>query len=56
MFLAVTSTPGINAPLESDTVPLRIAFTCDNAEFGKTTHSNKANVTTHFLILRKPPP
>src|SRR6185295_16932722 len=27
VFLAVTSTPGINAPVESFTVPLRVALT-----------------------------
>ena len=50
MFLAVTSTPGIKAPLESPTVPLRTAFTCQNADIPNAKQNSTPAVTMSFLI------
>jgi hypothetical protein len=56
-FLAVTSTPGINAPVESDTLPLRVALipSCANPFAAKnTTQTNIAAVQTPLLISHPP--
>src|SRR5262249_25282695 len=50
-FFAVTSTPGINAPVESATVPLRTALTWANAEFEAATYSKKIDKLTSFFTV-----
>src|SRR5438046_7286760 len=59
-FFAVTSTPGINAPEASATVPLRTALTWANAEFKAATYSKTIDkVASFFTALssshRRPP-
>jgi hypothetical protein len=55
MFLAVTSTPGIKAPLASETVPLNAALTW--AKAGEDARSsNIETATIFFFIMFSHPP
>ena len=59
-FFAVTSTPGINAPEASATVPLRTALTWANAEFKAATYSKTIDKVASFITAlssshRRPP-
>src|SRR5262249_12161569 len=54
-FFAVTSTPGINAPVASPTVPLRTALTWANAAFERATHSRTSDkLAIFFTVLSSP--
>jgi hypothetical protein len=49
MFFATTSTPGISAPLESETVPFKTAFTCANVKLEVIKMSNVAAIENLFI-------
>jgi hypothetical protein len=56
VFVAVTVTPGINALLESETVPPRFAFVvCANVFVNRTGSSNAA-ITKSLFIKSSPTP
>jgi hypothetical protein len=51
IFLAVTSTPGINAPLASETVPLNPALTWAKAGTDARTSSIETATNCFFIVL-----
>src|SRR5712691_3982153 len=53
-FFAVTSTPGINAPEASETVPLRTALTWAKPELEAKTHRNTIGAIRIFFTDLSP--
>src|SRR5690242_8829576 len=53
-FVAVTVTPGINALLESETVPPSVAFVVCANEFVKRTESRNTLIAKNLFIILPP--
>ncbi|PYS38173.1 MAG: hypothetical protein DMG14_18690 [Acidobacteria bacterium] len=51
-MVAVIVTPGINAPVESETVPPNVALlVCANVRIGNTRHNSVMAANTAFLFM-----